>query len=177
MSSISRTAALGIVGQILAGLDQAYTGFGDVVDAVTVGAANAKQQLSDFSHFDFNPKFNTRVISVPRAISGAQDLWDEIRNGLIQKFTTIVDDAKNLTDSIKSIPPRIPGEPILQRTALILSFIHATNDEIASLITEVLDFTGMIDDIKQRIESLDDLFLPQGSTKTVGDFHYRKRNA
>lgn len=177
MSSISRSAALGIVGQILAGLDQAYTGFGDVVDAVTDGAANARRQLQDFSHFDFAPKFKTRVISVPRAIDGAEELWDEIRNGLIQKFTTIVDDAQNLVASIKAIPPRVPGEPILQRTALILSFIHATNDEIAQLIRNVLDFTATIDDIKQRIETLDDLFLPQGSLKTSGDFHYRKRNA
>src|SRR5262249_9131969 len=123
MSSISTQAALGIVGQILAGLDQAYTGFGEVVDALETGAQTALTQFHDLKKFDFDPKFKTRVISVPSAIDGFQELFDEIKNGLVTKFETIVSDVRNLSSSIRSLPPRAPGEPLLQRTALILSFI------------------------------------------------------
>jgi hypothetical protein len=33
----------------------------------------------------------------------------------------------------------------------------------------------LIDDVKRRVETLDDLFLQQGNTKKSVDRHYRKR--
>jgi hypothetical protein len=177
MSSISRQAALGVVGQILASLDSAYTGFGEVVDAVTEASANARGQLEAFVKIDFNPKFKTRVISIPSAIEGVQELWDEIRSGLLDKFIQLAAEFSDLLKSIKTIPPRAPGEPILQRTALILQFIHATNTEIASIVRQLLDLATIINDIKNRIETLDDLFLANNSKRTTVDVAYSKRNA
>jgi hypothetical protein len=177
MANISSSAALGVVGSILAGLDKAYTGFSDVVDAFTQGASTAKTQLTELTNFDFDPRFKTRVISVPLAVTAAEDLWDTIKSGLLEKFRAIIDDTEGLVDNLRNLPPKVPGEPILQRTALILSIIHATNEEIASLVTQVLDMTQIIVDIKHQIETLDAFFLSQSKPRVRGDFRYSKREA
>src|SRR5262249_438618 len=40
---------------------------------------------------------------------------------------------------------------------------------------EATNLVEMIDEVKHRIETLDDLFLPQGNRKETVDAHYRKR--
>jgi hypothetical protein len=175
ISPIQRQAALGILGQILTGIDKAYLGFSDVVEATITGAANAENQLRDFEHFDFNPKFKTRVISVPFAIGGAEDLWDTIKFEFINKLKEIRDDSETIVKAIQHIPPRSPGEPIMQRAALMIEFIHTFNSDLARIIKRITDLTQMIDDIKHRIETLDDIFLSQARNKKTVDLHYRKR--
>jgi len=163
----TRQLALGVVGSIISSLDKQFLGFSDVVDAFVEASGQAQQQLKDFEKFDFAPKFKTRVISVPKAIEGFQDLWDLIRNRLLDKFTTIVDETKGVIDGLKHLPARAPGEPLLQHTALILSIVHAYNEQLAKLIHDILDFTQTIDDLKMRIETLDDLFLPQSNPRQL----------
>ena len=165
MPSAVTKLSLGIIGDILAGSDKRFLGFSDVVDAFVESSERAKQQLQDFQHFDLNPKFRTRVISVPKAIEGAQDLWDAIRNRLIAQFTTIVDETRGVIEALKHLPARGPGESTLQHAALILSIIHALNEKTAQIVREVLDFTQTIDDIKTRIETFDDLFLSQDNPR------------
>jgi len=166
---------LGIVGDVIAALDRAFTGFSEVVDAFTEGAEQAQQQLKDLEKFDFDPKFKIRVISIPRAIEGFQDLWDTIRDELLGKFKSVVDESEQIIETLKNLPARAPGEPILQHASLVLQFIHAFNDKLAKLIRDILDFTETIDNIKKRIETLDDLFLPQDSKKIVEEVSYPKR--
>ena len=167
MPGIGRQVALGIVGSVISALDKQFLGFSDVVDALVEASGKAKQQLHDFEHFDFNPKFATSVISIPKAIEGVNDLWDTIRNRLLEKFTTIVAETEGVIQGLRHLPARAPGEPIIQHTALVLSIIHAYNEELAKLITDILDFTQTIDDIKHRIETLDDLFLSQKNPRKV----------
>jgi hypothetical protein len=40
---------------------------------------------------------------------------------------------------------------------------------------DVLTITQMLQDLQQRLETLDDLFLPKGNPKKTVDEHYRKR--
>jgi hypothetical protein len=174
---IDRRAALGAIGAIIESLDRAYTGFSELFDAAYDGAERGRQTIQGFVHFDFDPDFKTRVISVPRGIEGMQDLWLTIREDLLQKFLDIKDHVESVLNQIHNLPPNPPGTPILQRTALVLSFIHALNSDLARLIREIMDLTGIVDDIRNRIETLDDLFLPSNSRKRVVDISYRKRNA
>jgi hypothetical protein len=176
INQITRDAALGAVGQLLAGLDRAYTGFSEVIDAVETAATTLKTQLDDFSHFDFDPKFATRVMNGKFAVGGAESLWDDIKSIFSVKLIQMLREAENTVQALKNIPPRAPGEPLLQRTALILNEIHAFNTDLAARITSLLDFTQVIDDIKHRIETLDDLFLPQSSQRTPTTLRYRKRS-
>jgi hypothetical protein len=169
------STALGIIGQVVAGIDKAFFGFTDIYDALIEGADQARQQFKDFSHFDFDPRFATRVISGDRAIEGAQDLWETIRGDLLDKFNNIVAEAEELPGLLKSLPARGPGEPLLQHTALVIQVIHAGNEKVAKLVRDVFDFTQTIDAIKQRIESLDDLFLPQTNKRIVISEKTRQR--
>lgn len=174
---IDRKAALGALGQIIVALDKAYTGFSELFDAAYDGAERGRQTIQGFTTFQFDPKFKTRVISVPRGIDGMKDLWLTIRHDLLDKFSEIKTSVEQTLSAIHNLPPRAPGEPILQHTALVLSYIHALNSDLARMIRGVMDLLGIVNDIKRRIETLDDLFLTQSSSKTSGDYVYRKRNA
>lgn len=180
----AKGAALGIIGDILGRLDKAFLGFGDVVNAVTEGARNAKGQLEEFKHFDFDPQWKTKVISVPRAVHGAESLWLGIRQDLIGKMQEIVTDAEELINEIKTLPSQFAagsegasGAAVaIGKAELIVNLIHAFNTTLADLITKVFDLGPTITRIKHRIETLDDLFLPQTSEKTpAADHVYRKR--
>lgn len=175
MKSTTGKLALGIFGSILAQLDKSFTGFSDVVDAVTAGLETAKGQLSEFKSFQFDAKWRTRVISVPAAIDHSEKLWQTVRQGLLDKIVAIVDDINGTIQEIKNLPPPLPGEPILQRTALILSIVHAINEKLAQTVTEIFNFATIIDEIKRSIEKLEPIFLSQASLKKSGDFMYRKR--
>jgi hypothetical protein len=157
-------------------LDHAYLGVGDFIKTCIAAFSNAKYTLSQLSHFDFNPKFNTRVMNIPRAREGINELWNEIRHGLIDKFKEIEDAVQALRNNfLHGGSLHEPGEPGLAAAVDKLQDVHAFLLQLGDLVTKVVDMTIIINDIKHRIETLDDLFLSQGTTKKVVDEHYRKR--
>jgi hypothetical protein len=169
MPKTVKSIALGIIGDIVSGIDKAFFGFTDVFDALVEASEQAKNELQSFKNFDFNPDFKTRVISVPIAVQAAEDLWQSFRVNLIDKLEQIAREVEELPGILKSLPKRGPGEPLLQHTALVVQVIHASNEKIAALIRQVLDFTSTVDDIKLRLETLDDLFLQQKNPRQGRD--------
>jgi hypothetical protein len=162
---------------LFSAVDKQIIGVAEFVDKIEAALLNAQQQLKDFQTFDFDPKFKTRVISVPRAVNSFQDLWLTITQDLLAKFRELENNVKFIKDRLTGNVPREGTEAEVPAAVNLLSEIQTFLTVFGDTFTKLVDLTGTIDDIKKRIETLDDLFLPQGSTKTTVDIKYRKRNA
>jgi hypothetical protein len=55
----------------------------------------------------------------------------------------------------------------------VVTMIHQVRDAL----DEVQSFVELFDKLRENLESLDSIFLPQGSSKTTVTETYRKRNA
>jgi hypothetical protein len=180
MEASTKHAIISGLGSILESLDGAFLGLGDFLNTVIQAYMNAKNELLDLKTFDFNPKFKTRVISLPKAEQGINDLWGEIRFDLLGKYQEIraaIDEVKDLFHAEELANANdIQGAPnALAKSAVALHHVKTFLEQLGALIKKVADLLSIIDDIKKRIESLDDLFLNQGSTKKTVDAHYKKR--
>lgn len=176
LSPEQRSRLISGLESVIGQLDHAYLGVGDLITTCIQAFANAKAELTDITHFYFKPAFKTRVISVPRAKEGIENLWDEIRNGLIAKFKEIEDAVNEVKRAIRGGGSlHEPGERGLQTALNVLADVHTFLVRLGDLIKKVLEFIDIIDDIKKRIETLDDLFLPNTNPKSTVDVHYRKR--
>lgn len=157
-------------------LDHAYLGVGDFVSTLTTAFYSIGSDLRDFQRFDFNPKFKTRVINVPRGMEGLNDLFHTIKDDLLHKLDDVVQTVEGLRrDILHGGSLHEPGENALQSASNFLSDIHSFLLRMGTAVTQIVEVSSILRDIKNRIESMDDLFLPQGKPKTTGDFHYRKR--
>lgn len=151
----------------------------DLWDTLHRDTLNLINDLNDLKHFDFDPKWSTRVINVPRAVDGIQEVFDIIKNGLKERFGELfqaIETLKNaLHDTVHHLPTNPDGGGIV--TAIVDKFgaTYVALTAFQKAYTKVTDIVEMIDNVKRRIETLDDLFLPQGSTKKTVDEHYRKR--
>jgi len=151
-----------------------FDAFFSIKDDVHAFIAN----LSQFERFDFDPKWKTRVISLPQAWDSIFELVDIITHGFKDKFIELERSVETLLNTIQQ-SPRAPDEGpsgianVQERlTALKLAVV-----DFQQAFHTALQIEQMALDVKQRLERLDDLFLPQGSSKTVVDVKYRKRNA
>jgi hypothetical protein len=162
-------------GTVLA-LDHAYLGVGDFVTAITTAFYNVGADLRRLSTFDFNPKFKSRVINVPRGIEGLNGLYHTIKDDLLHKLDDVVQTVEGLKRDIQHGGSlHEPGENALQSASNFLSDIHSFLLRMGDAVTKIVEVASIITDIKQRIETAEDLFLPQGSTKKTVDKHYRSR--
>lgn len=154
------------------GIFDAYFSMKDDVDAFV-------SNLHGFQHFEIDPKWASRVITVPRAIDGINELFDIVFHQLHDKFQQFAHELQTVVNVIEQQgkqPPEEGAGGIANVQANLATFkLAATN--LKDAFHTALAIEQMLLDVKQRLESFDDLFLPQGSSKTTGDFHYRKRNA
>jgi hypothetical protein len=139
------------------------------------------KNLEAFKNFDFDPKWKTRVIVVPRAIQSFEDLFGVLRDDLVPKFKTLIEEIEAFANLVTGNVGGGTGgdEPGggLAHFAGRIADISIGLANIQKAFHSALDIEGTLIDIKNRVEALDDLFLPQGSSKTVVDISYRKRNA
>jgi len=121
-------------------------------------------------------KWKTRVINIPAAAQEVNDLYHEIKDELVGKFVEAETEVKALIDQLRHGGSlHEPGEPALARAVDVLQDVHSFNLRLAQLIRTVGDIATIIDDIKNRVATLEPLFLPQGKPKSVVDKHYRSR--
>ncbi len=151
-----------------------YTAFFSMEDDTKAFIA----QLSGFKHFEFDPKWKTRVINVPRAYAGINELFDILMHGLLDKFKALGESVTTLVNVIKSDSGRpVPddGGPGVAAVQEKMATIKLAVTDLQTAFHLALDIEQTLLDLKQRAESLDDLFLPAGRTKTAVTVHYRKR--
>ncbi len=139
--------------------------------------------IHDFQTFTINPKWNTRVISAPRVLVNVQELMaipervaNDVRD-LVQQLKTKIEPMEvNLSDldGLDGIPTKLlsAGEKIIGWLSLVVDSLTT----IEAAIADLQDIASALRTVLEDFQGLDGLFLPQGSTKTVVDISYRKRN-
>lgn len=132
--------------------------------------------LRGFRRFEFDPKFKTRVINVPRAYDAINDLLDIIIHGLRDKFTELGDRVTTIKNTLEPshAPPEEGAGAVANVQAQLATFKLACV-HLKEAFHDALEIEQMLLDVKQRLETLDDLFLPQGNPKQIVDKHYRAR--
>ena len=175
MPSWLRSLGHGIASLFRSGVDfetGAFSAFFSIKDDVTAFVAN----LRGFQHFEFDPKFKTRVINVPRAYEAINDLFDIILHGLRDKFQDLAQAVETVVNTIEQHnPPGEEGPSGIANVQERMTTIKLAIVDFQKAFHIALDIEQTLLDVKQRVETLEDLFLPQGSTKKTVDAHYRKR--
>lgn len=172
----ARQALIGALEATILELDHAYLGVGDFIKKCIAAYAAAKADAEALSYFHFDPKFSTRVFTAKSAVGGFNTLWHTIRHELVDKFTEIEQGVAQLIDQLRhGGSTHEAGEPALAAAVDKLQDVHAFLDRLGDLVTQTVNLATIIADVKQRIETLDELFLTQGHPKLTVDSSYRKR--
>jgi len=145
-----------------------------------------EHEIREIEHFQFNPHWNTRVISVPRAIEQTQQLIQVPRQiaDSIKDIVSLVKDKLNTPeelepDEMESDLEHIAGK-LGKGCEKILGWITLIVDAVLTVDQALDDLNTIVDGLRQireEIEHLDSLFLPQSSTKKTVDITYRKRQS
>jgi hypothetical protein len=147
----------------------------DVFTRIENDTVELMNAIRDLKKFDFDPKWNTRVILVPKAIEGIQDIFDIVVHGLRDRFAELYQAVLTLKGALHS-PPRSP-EPqgMLTNITIIFGQLDKALQTFEAAYKKLTDIVEMIDDVKKRIETLDDLFLQQGNQRKWETVHIRGR--
>jgi hypothetical protein len=135
--------------------------------------------LDQFKHFEFKPEWKTRVINVPRAYDGINELFDIVVHQLKdrgQELRDVVQEIVNIVQEQRGPPPD-DGAGGIANVQTKMATVKLAMVKLKTAMHKFLEIEQMLADVKARTETLDDLFLPQGSTKKTVDIRYRKRNA
>ena len=152
------------------------TGLFDAYFAISDDVKAAVATLESFKHFTFDPKWKNRVINVPRAVEGINDVVDIVVHGFKDKFTELKDVVEEIVNLVgESRGPPEEGAGGLANVQSKLATIKLVTVKLKVAMHDVLQLEQMLADMKQRVETLEDLFLPQGNPKLTVDEHYRKR--
>jgi hypothetical protein len=151
----------------------------DVWSQLETDTLNLVNAIRDLKKFDFDPKWNSRVINVPRAVDGIQEIFDILVHGLRDKFSELYQAVLTLKAALQAQNFGHFGDPTPQgRLTKIVDIIGSLEVALRSFATayhDVTDLTVLIDDVKKRIETLDDLFLPQNNRRQWITVHERAR--
>jgi hypothetical protein len=152
----------------------------DVWSQLEADTLNLINAIRDIPKFKFDPKWKSRVINAPRAIEGIQDVYDIVFHGLGEKFAALYQAILTLRASLEgqnfghfgSVDPQ-------SRLTKIVDYIGALQVALRAFATayhDLSDIAQTIDDVKRRIETLDDLFLPQSNSRVWITVHERARS-
>jgi len=138
--------------------------------------------VSDIQNFSINPKWNSRVILVPKMIEHIQQLYDvpmriinDVKD-LIRLLKEKIEPAEVNLEDVKALDG-VPTK-LLRACEKILGWATLIIDSLLAIESAVADLQDIATELRQTLEDLnglDALFLPQGSTKKTVDVSYRKR--
>jgi CHAD domain-containing protein len=144
--------------------DTTFVGVFEFIDKIETAVNTSKTTLEELKKFDFDPKFKTRVVSIPRAIEAFQQLWDEITKDLLEKFHQLANQFQYWRGKFESPTPTEGAEAAAPITAK-LQDLHTMLQQIGDSLQTIIDIENIVTDVKTRIETLDDLFLPQNKPR------------
>jgi gas vesicle protein len=182
---LNRLRALfpGMFAKIQAAYDfifHAKTAFGDLFSSVQSLITDVENEIDQIKHFDVNPHWRNRVISVPTAIENIQR-FPEL-------FTTIADAVKDLVSQIKekvSTAPEVNPdelqmlpEKFAQFGEKIAAWLGMFLDALVTIKQAVNDLHIIVDsirEIREDLENLDGLFLTQKNPRRYVTGRHRTR--
>jgi hypothetical protein len=137
------------------------------------------EEFNAIKSLEFDPRWNTRVISVPRVkenidtlVAIPLDILDQAR-AIIEICRTKLEPAEFNPEELKFLP-----EEFGKFLGKVLGWVGLVIDCFVSWNQAILDAQHIVDDIKAlrtNLENLDGLFLPQNSIKSTVNVTYRKR--
>lgn len=145
------------VGRIFEAVEQTVTDGTQLVENIRLEARHLKE-------IKFDPKWKTRVINVPIAVSTTHDMVTELVGQVEDAFHSLV---ANLRAIKNQWDPTIPGEKghgvikILDDLGKTRAFILELDNAFKSLST----FVDSLRRVREEFETLDSLFLPQGNSR------------
>lgn len=148
-------------------------------DRIQEDTETLAEDLRDLKKFTFDPKWNTRVILVPRAIEGFQEMFDIIFHGLRDKYFELFQSVLTLKTALSGQQHHLPTNP--EGAGIMTSIVDTVGNlsvawtKFGDAYHEATQLLDMIDDVKQRIETLDDLFLPQDKPRKMVTEPRKKR--
>lgn len=167
----------------------AFTGYQTIADSfVSIETsineidANVQVLIRQLRAFQFNPQWKTRVINVPDAIDAVRELIDKVVNDSKDRFEKLRKPVSTFASAMQSLqqpdPPGNPGEnnDAIDKTILVIATIKQMATDLSGAFEAIKDFEALALELINDIETLDPIFLPQGSTKTTVTEHYRKRS-
>jgi hypothetical protein len=146
--------------------------------------SGVEQVVNDIRNFDINPKWNSRVISVPKAVDQIKQLY-EVPNRIIVDVKDLIEILKTKIEPMEVEPTDVEGldELPLKLTKVgerAFAWVTLILDALLAIENAVADLNDIVDQLRQTLEDLqglDALFLPQGRPKTTVSLTYRKRGA
>jgi hypothetical protein len=149
------------------------------VDDGTHLAESCIEEFNGIKNFEFDPKWNTRVISVPRVKENLDQLVaipiDILTNAkeMVEVCKAKLEPEEFNLDELKFLP-----EEFGKFLGKALGWIGLVIQCFDAWTTAIADAQHILDDIKKLrtdISNLDGLFLPQTSRKVTKTLTYRKR--
>lgn len=149
-------------------------------DRIEALISNAEHEFDAIKNFQSNPKWNTRVILAPRAVTQVQEFFSEVPDRVISSVRDIVRVCKEKIEpadinpeDFKFLPEKFvkAGEKLLAWATLIIDSVTA----ISSIVDDLANIVDSIRQIREQLENFDVLFLPSGKPKTTVEVKYRKR--
>jgi len=147
----------------------------DVFSRIEADTRNLINAVRDLEKFDFDPKWNTRVILVPKAIEGIQDIFDLVIHGFRDKFEELYQAVLTLKAALHAPPKSPEPQGMLTNITIIFGQLDKALQTFEIAYKKLTDIVQMLDDVKHRIETLDDLFLQQGNSRRWETVHIRSR--
>lgn len=176
-------AVLGAIARFFGSLFQAEVNIVDnlhrIVEAFDETKDSIEREVQKIKEFKFDPKWKTRVISVPQAVDQIKDLVDTVVAGFKDKIAEIRAPIHDLSLIFKAEAlesQSIADQPSkLAKVGVKIDEIATMIDDLADAMESVKDMAELFEKITEDIQSLDEVFLPQGKTKQLVDVSYRKR--
>ncbi len=146
-------------------------------------AASLKLESNRIQKFKIDIHWKSRVINVPKAIDNFKSLIHDLTGGLHDKILEIAKPFETFRHDLALIA-QTPPDPQLGKLVTSINAVETFVTQLDLLVGQVdtaiqdaLSLTALFDRVLQDIEHLEDLFLAQGSRRTLVTAKYWKRNA
>jgi len=147
--------------------DEHSTDFEQSLERIINDITEFSSDFKALQKFDFDPKWKTRVISLPSAIDAIQDLFFTIRDELVDNYNQLLQAVITLKGvfaakrpSLGSLDPS-GGSGNLTKIIDTLGNMSVAMNQLANAFDAITDVATLAELVKEKIESLDPLFLPQ----------------
>lgn len=161
------------VGRGFASLFQAEVHIVDNLNSIVtdfeIAKANIEVLVEKIEQFQLLPNWDSRVINVPAALKGLQELQKLVIHGFRDKFKELLQPIHDLKLIFKAeeIEANTPQGQVsgVARTAAKVDEIATMIQQIATAMHTVQDFSQMANDVIDKLNGLDVLFLSQGTPR------------
>jgi hypothetical protein len=154
-----------------------------IFDDATQLIQDVRDEIDAIQNFKMNPRWNSRVISAPKAFNLLQttlpnlisDFVDQVK-GLITDLRTKIEPQEINIDDIEGLE-KVPAK-LVRAAEKFLAWLFLIIDTLTTIEQVIQELSALVDDIRQfreAIENLDGLFLSQSNPRRTITVRERAR--